>query len=77
MQAKHQMTKLMKLDCIAVYNKNSEMFQDKQMYQEKVLHGGICRIYLSISNKWKPCHGVINSRPCNLRMALKKYFQFQ
>ena len=34
-------------------------------------------IYLSSSNKWKPCHGAINSRPRNLRMALEKYFRFQ
>ena len=33
--------------------------------------------YLSSSNKWKPCHGIINSWPRNLRTALEKYFRFQ
>ena len=35
-----------------------------------------CIIYLSLWNKWRPCHGAINSRPRNLRMALEKYFWF-
>ena len=43
----------------------------------EVLRGGMSRIYLSLSNKWKPCHGAINSRPCNLRTALEKCFRFQ
>ena len=43
----------------------------------EVLHGGISRIYISLLNKWKPCHGDINSRPHNFRMAQEKYFQFQ
>ena len=45
--------------------------------QGEVLRRGICPIYLSSSNKWKPCHGAINSRPRNLRTALEKYFRFQ
>ena len=45
--------------------------------QGKVLRRGISPIYLFSSNKWKPCHGAINSRPRNLRMALEKYFRFQ
>ena len=44
---------------------------------QEVIHRGIRPIYLSSSNKWKPCHGAINSRPCNLRMALEKYFRFR
>ena len=28
---------------------------------------GISRIYISLSNKWKPCHGAINSRPRNFK----------
>ena len=45
--------------------------------QGKVLRGGISRIDISISSKWKPCHGAINSWPRNLRTALEKYFRFQ
>ena len=45
--------------------------------QGKVLRRGISPIYLSSSNKWKPCHGAINSRPRNLKTALEKYFRFQ
>ena len=37
----------------------------------------ISPIYLFSSNKWKPCHGAINSRPLNLRTALQKYIRFQ
>ena len=33
--------------------------------------------FLSLSNKWKPCHGAINSQPRNLRTALEMYFRFQ
>ena len=35
------------------------------------------RIYLYLSNKWKPHQGDINSQPCNLRTALEKHFRFQ
>ena len=45
--------------------------------KEKWANQGISPIYLSSSNKWKRCHGAINSRPRNLRTALEKYFQFQ
>ena len=51
--------------------------EEKWANQEEVLHRGISPIYLSSSNKWKPCHGAINSRPRNLRTALEKYFRFQ
>ena len=37
---------------------------------------GINHIHLSLSSKWKPCHGAIKSRPGNLRSVLKKYFRF-
>ena len=43
------------------------------MNQGEVLRGGISRIYLSLLNKWKPCHGAINSWPRNLRTALEKW----
>ena len=33
--------------------------------------------YLSISNRWKPCHRAINSWPGNLKTKLEKYFWFQ
>ena len=39
--------------------------------------GGISRIHLSLSSKWKPCHRAINSQPSNLWMGMKKYFRFQ
>ena len=32
---------------------------------------GISRIYISLSNKWKPCHGAINSRPRNFKNGTK------
>ena len=51
--------------------------EEKWANQGEVLRRGISPIYLSSSNKWKPCHGAINSRPRNLRTALEKYFRFQ
>ena len=51
--------------------------EEKWANQGEVLRWGISPIYLSSSNKWKPCHGAINSRPRNLRMALEKSFRFQ
>ena len=51
--------------------------KEKGANQGEVLGEGISPIYLSSSNKWKPCHGAINSRPRNLRTALEKYFRFQ
>ena len=51
--------------------------EEKWANQGEVLRRGISPIYLSSSNKWKPCHGAINSWPRNLRTALEKYFQFQ
>ena len=51
--------------------------EEKLANQGKVLRKGISHIYLYISNKWKPYHGAINSRPRNLRIPLEKYFQFQ
>ena len=51
--------------------------EEKLAKQGKVLCGGISRIYLSISNKWKPCYRAINSWPHNLGTALEKYSQFQ
>ena len=46
--------------------------EEKLANQGEVLCRGISPIYLSSSNKWKPCHGAINSRPRNLRTALEK-----
>ena len=51
--------------------------EEKLANQGEVLRGGISRIYLSLSNKWKPWHGAINSWPRNLRTAVEKYFRFQ
>ena len=51
--------------------------EEKLANQGEVLHGGISCIYLSLSNKWKPCHGALTSQPCYLRMALEKYFRLQ
>ena len=51
--------------------------EEKWANQGEVLRRGISPIYLSSSNKWKPCHGAINSRPRNLRTVLEKYFRFQ
>ena len=44
--------------------------------QGEAFRGGISRFYLSLLNKWNPCHGAINSSPSNLRTALEKHFQF-
>ena len=51
--------------------------EEKWANQGEVLRRGISPIYLSSSNKWKPCHGAINSRPRNLRTTLEKYFRFR
>ena len=51
--------------------------EEKWANQGEVLRRGISPIYLSSSNKWKPCHGAINCRSHNLRTALEKYFRFQ
>ena len=54
-----------------------QQMQKKIAKRENFLHGGISPIYLSLSNKWKPCHRAINSRTRNFRTAQEKYFQFQ
>ena len=51
--------------------------EEKWADQEEVLRRGISPIYLSSSNKRKPCHGAINSRSRYLRTSLEKYFRFQ
>ena len=51
--------------------------EEKWANQGEVLRRGISPIYLSSSNKWKPCHRVINSRSRNPRTALEKCFRFQ
>ena len=56
---------------------NSSRYRKKWASQGEVLRRKISPIYFFWSNKWKPCHGAINSRPCNLRKALEKYFRFQ
>ena len=56
---------------------NAADIEEKLANQGEFLRGGITRIYLSISKKWKPYHGAIHSRPSNLRTALEKYFRFQ
>ena len=50
--------------------------EEKLANQGEVLCGGISHIYLTLSDKWKPCHGAINSRPRNLRTTMEKYFRF-
>ena len=51
--------------------------EEKWANQGEVFGRGISPIYLSSSNKWKPCHGATNSRPRNLRTAVEKYFPLQ
>ena len=51
--------------------------EGKWTNQGEVLCGGISRIYLSLANKSKSCHGAITCQPGNLRTALEKYFRFQ
>ena len=55
---------------------NCSRYRKKMSQSREVLRWGISPIYLSSSNKWKPCHGAINSRPRKLRTALEKYFLF-
>ena len=50
--------------------------EEKWANQGELLRRGISLIYLFSSNKWKPCHGAINSRPRNLRAAPEKWFQW-
>ena len=56
---------------------NCSRYREKMSQSRIVLRRGISSIYPSSSNKWKPCHGAINSPSRNLRMALEKYFRFQ
>ena len=56
---------------------NCSRYRKKMSHQGEVLRRGISPIYFSSSNKWKPCHGAINSRPRNLGAALEKYFWLQ
>ena len=49
--------------------------EEKLPKQGKVFRGRISRIYLSLSNKWKPCDGAINSWLRNLPTAQEKYFR--
>ena len=53
--------------------------EEKLANQGEVLrtHRGISHIHLSLSSKWKPFYGAINSWPYNLQTTLKKYFRFQ
>ena len=48
--------------------------EEKLANQGEALRGGINCIYLSLSNKWKPYHGALNSLPRSFRTALEKYF---
>ena len=45
-------------------------------WSREVICRVIIRIYLCLSNMWKPCHGAINSWQCNLKPVLEMYFQF-
>ena len=53
-------------------------YRRKINQSRKVLHtrGVVSRIHLSLSSKWEPCHGLINSWPCNIQTRLKKHFRF-
>ena len=62
---------------ISSYRQIAADIEEKRSNQGEALRRGISLIYISSSNKWKPCHGAINSWPRNLRTALEKYFQFQ
>ena len=42
--------------------------EKKLANQGEVIRGGISRIYLSLSNKWKPCHRAINSQGVHLTL---------
>ena len=51
--------------------------EEKLANQGEALCGEIIHIYLSLSNKWRLCQGAINSRSCNFKTTLEKYFWFQ
>ena len=48
--------------------------KEKSANQGEDLRGGISRVFLSLSNKWKPCDEAINSQPHNLKTALKSSY---
>ena len=50
--------------------------EEKLANQGEVLRREISPIYLSLSNKWKPCHGAINSRPRISERHWKSTFDF-
>ena len=61
---------------------NFEQQTDSSRCRKKIANQGdapreeISRIHLFLSNKWKTCHGAINSLPHYLRTTLEKYFRF-
>ena len=46
--------------------------EEKSTNEGEVIRGGISRIYLSLSNKLKPCHGATYSRPRNFKNGTEK-----
>ena len=65
--------KTFKIEKFVVLEEYFEQQTDCNRYRRKISKSrksaswrGISRICISLSNKWKPCHGAINSQPRNL-----------
>ena len=76
-------TKTFKIEKLVILAEYFEHQTDCNRYRRKISKSrrspswrGISRVYISLSNKWKPKHGAINGRHVILRTALKRYFRF-
>ena len=71
--------KTFKIEKFVVLAEYFEQQTDCNMYRRKISKSrrspswkGISRIYISLSNKWKPCNGAINSRPRDFKNGIQK-----
>ena len=71
--------KTFKIEKFVVLAEYFEQQTDCSRYRKKISKlrkspscRGIGRIYISLSNKWKTCHGAINSRPRNFKNGAEK-----
>ena len=83
MAVNDHMRKVFKIDKFVVLAEYFEQQTDCNRYRRKISKSrrspswrGISRIYTSLSNKWKPCHGAINSQPRTFKNDTEMYFQF-
>ena len=69
-------TKIFKMYCLGRILWTADRLQqiqkrNKQIKEKPLVERNQC-IYISSSNKWKPCHRVINSRPSNFKNGTEK-----